>query len=158
MVVERLRDWLGVRGKNAALPKTIIYYRDGTSEGQYDKIKDVEVPRIREAFEFVKKDMGRASQPAVNIVAVVGGKRHHTRFYPTTKDGEDTWGNNNCKPGTTVDRLVTSPYYQDFYLQSHSGIKGTARPTHYFVVVNDKAAGYDLQKLRQLVRVLRINI
>jgi eukaryotic translation initiation factor 2C len=46
-------------------------------------------------------------------------------------------GNGNCPPGTLVDTAITSPYYQDFYLQSHNAIKGTAHPAHYFVLVNE---------------------
>jgi eukaryotic translation initiation factor 2C len=70
------------------------------------------------------------------LTAMVGVKRHHTRFYPMNAADADVRGNNNCHPGTWVDRGVTLPYFQDFYLQSHSGIKGTARPTHYFTLVN----------------------
>lgn len=54
------------------------------------------------------------------------------------KTDMDDRGNNNCIPGTCVDSVVTSPYYQDFFLQSHSDIKGTARPTHYFILKNDQ--------------------
>ena len=45
--------------------------------------------------------------------------------------------NGNCKPGTLVDTAITSPYFQDFYLQSHDGIKGTAKSAHYFVLENE---------------------
>jgi eukaryotic translation initiation factor 2C len=51
-------------------------------------------------------------------------------------DKDVIWENSNCMPGTYVDRVVTSPYYRDFYLQSHSGLKGTARPTHYFLLAD----------------------
>jgi eukaryotic translation initiation factor 2C len=87
----------------------------------------------------------------LRVAALVGVKRHHTRFYPMTDEDKDKHGNQNCKPGTWVDRGVTSPYYRDFYLQSHSGIKGTARPTHYFTLVNDGISSCkttdDLRKL-----------
>lgn len=45
--------------------------------------------------------------------------------------------NGNCKPGTLVDSAVTSPYFQCFYLQSHDGLKGTAKSSHYFVLENE---------------------
>ena len=96
-------------------------------------VKSVEVRAIKDAFDYVKKRLGLMFGTA-KVTAIVGGKRHHTRFYPMKDSDKDTGGNNNCMPGTYVDRAVVSPYYRDFYLQSHSGIKGTARPTHYFMI------------------------
>lgn len=88
----------------------------------------------------------------LHLTAIVGGKRHHTRFYPMKEDEQDQRGNNNCMPGTYVDRAVTSPYYDDFYLQSHSGIKGTARPTHYFPLVNGNIETCrTIEQIRKLV-------
>lgn len=43
------------------------------------------------------------------------GKRHHTRFFPTEQENADKDG--NPKPGTVVDRGVTSVYHFDFFLQ-----------------------------------------
>ncbi|KAJ4409290.1 hypothetical protein N0V91_002646 [Didymella pomorum] len=41
-----------------------------------------------------------------------------------------------------------SPYYSDFCLQSHNGIKGTTRPRHYFVLRNEiEASTAALQQL-----------
>jgi hypothetical protein len=41
-------------------------------------------------------------------------------------------------PQYVSDRFyVTSSCFQDFYLQSHNGIKGTARPAHYFMLENE---------------------
>lgn len=75
----------------------------------------------------------------LKITAIVGGKRHHTRFYPIIRDDEnaDRRGNGNCLPGTLVDQVVTSPDYRDVYLQLHSGIIGTVMSTHYFVIKVD---------------------
>lgn len=89
----------------------------------------------------------------LKITALVGVKRHHTRFYPMTDADKDPRGNQNCLPGTWVDRVVKHPYYCDFYLQSHSGIKGTARPTHYFTLRNDGIIGCSsTEDLKKLVR------
>jgi hypothetical protein len=113
-----------------------------THLGQYDKVVSVELKAIRQAWEksnieLKKKTMSVPADPkVVRLVAIVGGKRHHTRFFPMKPADKDLYGNDNCLPGTFVDRVVTSPYYEDFYLQSHSGIKGTARPTHYFILAN----------------------
>lgn len=148
MVRERLLDW-NLRNTNCKLPKHIIYYRDGVSEGQYSEVKNVEVEAIRRAYETLAKEMSLPKK--VNITAVVVGKRHHTRFYMENPHQGDRHGNQNTQPGTFVDRLVTSPYYQDFFLQSHIGIKGTAKPAHYFVVEDGGIPNLGLEQLRDLV-------
>lgn len=71
----------------------------------------------------------------------------HVRFFP---EAQDAMRNNlNCKPGTIVDAVVTSPFFEDFYLQSHNGLKGTAKSAHYFVLVNEM--GKSSQELKDLV-------
>lgn len=52
-------------------------------------------------------------QPKLSIV--VCGKRHNTRFYPTTE--EDAAHDGNPLPGTVVDRGITPVYEFDFFLQ-----------------------------------------
>lgn len=33
--------------------------------------------------------------------------------------------------------LFSTAYFRDFYLQAHDGIKGTAKPAHYFILSDD---------------------
>jgi eukaryotic translation initiation factor 2C len=157
MVTERAFAWYSEN--NNTYPKNILYYRDGVSESQYKTVKDKELPSIVKGFEaFVEqskvqgqgKGKGKAvDPPKVKITAVVVTKRHHTRFYPKAPKDKQA-GNGNCKPGTLVERGVTSPYFTDFYLQSHNGIKGTAKPAHYWLLQNDMNMG--IRDIQQLVR------
>lgn len=39
-------------------------------------------------------------------------------------------------PGTVVDRTIVHPVEFDFFLNSHAGLQGTSRPTHYHVLVD----------------------
>ncbi|KAK7186103.1 piwi domain-containing protein [Paraphaeosphaeria sporulosa] len=144
MFRERVRDWIDEMTPSeqqyVSLPKRIIYYRDGVSESQYDQVLSEEVATFDAAFsqvvsEFYKKKRVNVDGYIPQITAIICGKRHHVRFYPPNSTEADQFS--NCHPGTTVDDVVTSPHYQDFYLQSHAAIKGTARPAHYFVVKND---------------------
>jgi hypothetical protein len=156
MVRERLEAWTEARRVEAKVPSpakellaNIIYYRDGVGTGQYETIKAKEVTAIRDAYRQLAADYKLPTSVKIHAVVVV--KRHHTRFYPMPGGKSDNFGNNNTMPGTLVDRLVTSPYYQDFFLQSHSGIKGTVKPTHYFVL-SAEISGLTLEKLRDVVR------
>ncbi|KAI5840506.1 Piwi domain-containing protein [Morchella snyderi] len=124
MMVERLQRWNSI---NKKFPQRIIVYRDGVSEGQFQTVLKEELPLIRAACQQCGDNKYR---PKISIIIV--GKRHHTRFYPTDKDKADRLG--NPAPGTVVDRGVTAVYDFDFYLQAHSGLQGTTRPAHYYVI------------------------
>lgn len=130
MLKSRLTLWK-TRGKHNALPENILIYRDGVSEGQYDTVLSQELPQLRLACKQVypaadtKKGLPR-------FTIIICGKRHKTRFYPTTEQGCDRSG--NTKPGTVVDRGVTEARNWDFFLQAHAALQGTARPCHYYIV------------------------
>jgi eukaryotic translation initiation factor 2C len=174
MVKERIIAWRETSSLRQ-VPENIIYYRDGVSEGlliqslhgdaaftnlwdagHYSRVVSEELKAIISAWDDVRKASNQLMGPRTpKITALVGVKRHHTRFYPLNQDDMDPRGNLNCLPGTWVDTVVASPYYQDFYLQSHSGIKGTARPTHYFILRNDGILNCkDINQLRELVSLL----
>ncbi|KAI9697774.1 MAG: hypothetical protein M1836_004450 [Candelina mexicana] len=144
MMVERLKAW---HKHNKYLPGSILFYRDGVSESQFTHVKNVELPQIvagcEDAFRSIPAAEGSTSyKPAITLVVV--GKRHQTRFYPPNnakqlgRSEKDTGVvlHNNFRPGLVVDTRICSPYYFDFYLQSHAGIKGTSRSAHYWVLEN----------------------
>ncbi|CCX33115.1 Similar to Protein argonaute 12; acc. no. Q7Y001 [Pyronema omphalodes CBS 100304] len=143
MMVERLEHWNRV---NKSFPTKIMVYRDGVSEGEFQKILDVELHKIKMAFSQCGAPTGY--NPKVTIIVV--GKRHHTRFYPT--DPKYTDENGNPSNGTVVDRGVTAVYDFDFFLQAHKGIKGTARPAHYSVLHDE--IGFTSNALQELTHNL----
>jgi eukaryotic translation initiation factor 2C len=49
--------------------------------------------------------------------------------------------NGNLKPGLLVTKVVTNPVPMDFFLLSHHAIKGTARSTHYYVLLVEMKLG-----------------
>ena len=79
-------------------------------------------------------------QPKFTVV--VAEKRHHIRFFPPTGPAADR--NGNAVPGVIVDRDVTSAFENDVYLCSHAAIQGTARPTHYTIVMDEMNVPVDL--------------
>lgn len=132
MVQGRIKLW---KQKNAnTAPENIIVYRDGVSEGQYNLILEKELPAIRNACKgmFTPQQV-KNGLPKISIIVV--GKRHNTRFYPTREEDSDR--SSNPKNGTVVDRGVTSMWDWDFYLQAHTCLQGTAKPAHYYVVLDE---------------------
>ncbi len=97
-------------------PTRIIFYRDGISEGQFDKLQFIELNAIREAC--MKLENGY--QPGITYVVVQ--KRHHTRLFCADKK-EQSGKSGNIPPGTTVDNDITHPTEFDFFLCSHAGIQ-----------------------------------
>ncbi|XP_067142812.1 protein argonaute-2-like [Centruroides vittatus] len=113
-------------------PQKIIVFRDGVSEGEFQKVMDYELREIRKACEEMAP--GETYQPPITFI--ITGKRHHTRFLPENRrDGVGRPG--NIPPGTTVDKDVVHPVFYDFFLCSHIGIQGTSRPAHYTVLWDD---------------------
>lgn len=117
-----------------AIPKHIIYFRDGVAEGQFAQVVEKEIDEIKAFFKNV---------PPPKFTVIVATKRHHIRFFPQKGDK-----NGNALPGTLVEKEVTHPFMWDFYLCSHVAIQGTARPVHYHVILDEMGIpANELQKM-----------
>ncbi|XVF46819.1 hypothetical protein PTKIN_Ptkin03bG0058800 [Pterospermum kingtungense] len=110
-------------------PYRIIFYRDGVSEGQFNQVLLYEMDAIRKACASLQEGY----MPRVTFVVVQ--KRHHTRLFPTEREQTDKSG--NIQAGTVVDTTICHPTEFDFYLNSHAGIQGTSKPTHYHVLYDE---------------------
>ncbi|CAF3760682.1 unnamed protein product [Rotaria socialis] len=120
------------------LPNKIVFYRDGVDEGQYQKVLDNEVNKIKNACRIVYGD-----RPLPKLTFIVVKKRHNTRFF--LYDGKQTM---NVQAGTVVDQDITHPFQFDFYLCSQAAIMGTSRPTLYHVLHDDIGfSSDDVQRL-----------
>ncbi|KAH9995013.1 Piwi domain-containing protein, partial [Russula vinacea] len=131
---------------NHVTPRRIIFYRDGVSEGEYQTIEEVEIRALSELPES-----GIPKGVPIPLIFIVVGKRHHLRFFqgpgPNIKDKTG-----NVFGGLVVDKDVTSPSKSDFYLQSHPGLKGTSRPSHYIVLYNK--LGFSIDIVQQISYLL----
>ena len=81
------------------------------------------------------------------MTVVVAEKRHHIRFFPPQGMAGDK--NGNPVPGTLVEHDVTHPWENDIYLCSHVAIQGTARPTHYHMLLDE--ANLPVEKFQTLL-------
>ena len=122
-------------------PQRIVYFRDGVSEGQFDEVVCKELSAIQRACKSLSGDY----RPPITFV--VAQKRHNTRLFP--KDEREGVGRmKNVPPGTVVDSDITHPTEMSFFLNSHEGIQGTSRPTHYHLLSDDNDLSADeLQKI-----------
>lgn len=118
--------WMNTIGKGK-LPQRVVYLRDGLSEGQYSSCLMQEVASFKKLFNKIEPNN------TAKFTVLIASKRHHVRFFP--RDNADR--NGNPKPGTLVETGVTNPTEFDFYLCSHAAIKGTARPVHYYCLLNE---------------------
>jgi len=132
-VEDCLRNWLQYNpGK---IINSILFLRDGVSEGQYDAIRCSEVPNVMAAWNRIAEFKG----VDLKLTFVITSKRHDTRFYMhknVSTSSKFLVKHQNVKPGCVVDTHITHPTYTDFFLQSHAALNGTARPCHYFVLRN----------------------
>lgn len=123
---------------NGTAPSSVFYFRDGTSEGEFQHVLEQEIDEVRKVIEKIKGGK-------VKITVIVATKRHHIRFFP----GKTGDRNGNPLPGTVVEQEVTHPYHYDFYLCSHVAIQGTARPVHYHVLKDE--IRYPVDKLQTMI-------
>ncbi|SJK96831.1 uncharacterized protein ARMOST_00077 [Armillaria ostoyae] len=133
MAKDLLLAYMGYRSnmeKVSTLPKRLIFFRDGVSEGEFKRVLDLELPELEAACRDAKMN------PPPKITFIVVGKRHHMRFFP--KDAKDKDAKSgNLLPGTVIDQAITNPVEFDFYLQSHGGLLGTSKSSHYNVVYDE---------------------
>ncbi|XWS73988.1 hypothetical protein CRYUN_Cryun02cG0176700 [Craigia yunnanensis] len=120
-------------------PHRIIFYRDGVSEGQFSQVLLYEMDAIRKACASLQEGY----LPHVTFVVVQ--KRHHTRLFPTEPNQTDRSG--NIQAGTVVDTSICHPTEFDFYLNSHAGIQGTSKPTHYHVLYDENDFTADILQI-----------
>ncbi|KAG1736714.1 Piwi domain-containing protein [Suillus lakei] len=144
-LVYRAIDEFGERNRIA--PTRIIFFRDGLSEGEYAIVGKEEIEDITGAIDDMwrKKNL-KSGKPELTFIVV--GKRHHVRFFPKNRNEGDS-KSGNCPAGFVADQGVGNPAVRDFYLQSHGGILGTSRPSHYITLRDDiyKHNSDDLQEL-----------
>ncbi|XP_076054688.1 argonaute 3 [Oratosquilla oratoria] len=108
-----------------ALPRCIVIYRDGVSDGQLHLTEEHEVPQLATIFQDFD-----AYEPKMSFVVVQ--KRINTKIFASL-NGRDL---SNPGPGSVVDYAITKRNWYDFLLVSQHVRQGTVSPTHYVVVLD----------------------
>ncbi|KAH6831334.1 Argonaute family protein [Perilla frutescens var. hirtella] len=118
---ELLEDFY--RSSKHKKPDQIIIFRDGVSESQFNQVLNVELEQIIEACKFLDEEWNP------KFLLAVAQKKHHTKIF----NADITV---NVPPGTVIDNGICHPRNNDFYMcaQTHAGMIGPTRPTHYHVL------------------------
>uniref|UniRef100_A0A1I7Z033 Piwi domain-containing protein n=1 Tax=Steinernema glaseri TaxID=37863 RepID=A0A1I7Z033_9BILA len=122
----------------------VVIYRNGTTEAQYANLLGREVP-------IIKKALKQVGAPNAKLTFVVVTKQHNTRIMPASIFGQKA-SEQNVKPGTVVDTKIVHPRYQEFYLNSHQAIQGSATTPRYTVVKDESFL--TLSQLEHMTNVL----
>ncbi|RWS13137.1 translation initiation factor 2C-like protein, partial [Dinothrombium tinctorium] len=126
--------------ENNQLPQSLIFYRDGVSEGQFEIVLREEFNKLKNKFDEISQRLKQSFRPKVTFIIVQ--KRHHTRLRPQhPEQGQGKM--QNIKAGTLVDTSIIHPRDWDYFLASHEGIQGTSRPTHYYVLKDENQFSSD---------------
>ncbi|KAL0224177.1 hypothetical protein P9112_003567 [Eukaryota sp. TZLM1-RC] len=109
----------------APKPQSIIFYRDGVGEHQFDLVRKRELDPVK---QVISKNV-----PNTPLVFCIVQKRINTKFFdPSSRDF-------NLIPGTVINNTVTRDsklYPTDFYIQSHETKVGTSTPVHIDILHN----------------------
>jgi hypothetical protein len=138
------------RGRNGGrMPKTMVVYRDGVGDSQFEQLITLELPAIKGAIMLLGYPV-----ESVKIAMVVCQKGHHTRLVfeePGAFRGKSTFIN-PC-PGVCVDSTggqnsIASARLNEFYLNSHVANQGTAKPCKYTLIHDE--IGFKISELELL--------
>ncbi|KAK0448305.1 Piwi domain-containing protein [Desarmillaria tabescens] len=132
------------------LPQRLIFYRDGVSEGEFEIVRREEMQKsLDAAVRNFYQGKGVNQRPKLTFLVVT--KRHHFRFFPNPGQGDRSA---NCHAGFFVDNELKHPVYDDFYLQSQAGLKGTSIPGHYTILHDDIYRDLPFQDRSQAVTAI----
>jgi len=144
------------------LPDRLLIYRDGVSEGSFDRVRKIEIQSIRMACHELQ---GPDSAYCPPITFVVCMTQHRVRVVPANPPdpGER---DKNVPSGTCVDNTIMDANNSipkstsesnlsqnlqrfdepagdcngcDFLLTAQGGLKGTSKPIYYRVLLNENA-------------------
>ncbi|XP_070167826.1 piwi-like protein Siwi [Polyergus mexicanus] len=118
---------------NKALPRYLVIYRDGVSDGQIPYVYENEVESLKKKLEEVYYG------PNFKMIFIIVSKRVNIRLFHNR---------NNPPIGTVVDDVITSPFKYDFFLVSQNVRQGTVSPTSYNIVSDN--TGLDAEMIQNV--------
>lgn len=119
----QMSDLLEIYAKHNSneYPESIIYYRDGVSDGMFRQVIDAEIKQIRRACQNIARTTNNRNSCKPDITCIIVQKRHHSRFMPANVD-DRTGSGNNVPSGTTIDETIVHPTDFDFFMCSQESL------------------------------------
>lgn len=139
-------------------PETVIFFRDGVGDSQFNAVKEMEVRAVLRSLQTIQ-DGSKPYSPNI-IYTVVVKKTSALIFGPEGKGGRGRGrggrgatstpgGHSNPPPGTLVASQIV-PETGDFYLISHFANQGMSAPTLYRTVYASNPTNFPLEELARL--------
>uniref|UniRef100_A0A1A9VI45 Aubergine n=1 Tax=Glossina austeni TaxID=7395 RepID=A0A1A9VI45_GLOAU len=125
------------RDEHGALPRSILFYRDGVGDGQLHQVFNTEVHHLKKKLDEIYVSAGIPT--GCSMAFIIVSKRINTRYFVNRQ---------NPVPGTVVDDVITLPERYDFFLVSQSVRQGTVSPTSYNVILD--TMGFPADKIQIL--------
>lgn len=101
--------------KRGCLPKRVIIYRSGASEGAHSSIIAYEIPVARAVIKTYAAD--------IKLIYIVVTKDHTYRFFREDVATGAKCTEQNIQPGLVLDSSVTHPACKQFFLNSHTTLQ-----------------------------------
>lgn len=124
---------MAYRNYNKSLPRYLVLYRDGVSEGQISQVLESEVENLKVRLEEVYYG------PNFKMMFIIVNKKINIRLFNQKE---------NPPIGTVVDDVITSPFKYDFYIISQQVRQGTISPTSYNIIYDN--TGLDAETVQTM--------
>ncbi|XP_014210002.1 piwi-like protein Siwi isoform X2 [Copidosoma floridanum] len=119
---------------NNTLPKRIVIYRDGVGDGQTHYVVRNEVAEVKAKLQSIYEN-----PDDLKLAYIIVTKKINTRLF---------YNEQNPKPGTVVDDVITDPSKYDFFIVAQQVNQGTVTPTAYNVI--EDSLGLEVDKIQRL--------
>jgi hypothetical protein len=141
---------------NAArrFPQHLVVFRGGVSEGEYRIIVQKEESAFKEAFNSLLQTEGHNGFKIPNLTIIVVQRNSNYRIVPFQVNERAKPVEQNCRPGTCLDKRVMHPTVTEFLLVGHKAIQGTARPIRCTVVTDTTPERVSLEELENVTYCL----
>uniref|UniRef100_A0A915DPU7 Piwi domain-containing protein n=1 Tax=Ditylenchus dipsaci TaxID=166011 RepID=A0A915DPU7_9BILA len=143
---------LNFKNKMGSLPKHLIVFRGGVSEGEYRIVLDFEQQAFYDAFDQLEKLHPDFKVPALTII-VVQCKSNY-RIVPTKVNPNAKPMDQNVRPGTCLDKRVMHPNLTEFLIVAHKAIQGTANPARCTVIYDSTPGRMPLEEVENVTNCL----
>uniref|UniRef100_A0A914H5X1 Piwi domain-containing protein n=1 Tax=Globodera rostochiensis TaxID=31243 RepID=A0A914H5X1_GLORO len=135
-------------GLNGHFPQHIFVFRAGASEGEYKKVAYWEGGAFETAFVELINERKMTKRPILTMI--VCQRNSNYRIIPKGVQPGGRAPEQNCQPGTVLDKRAMHSSLTEFLLVGHRTIQGTAQPLRCTVVVDTAEPRTKLSELEQI--------